>query len=236
MPRIRVIDFETTGFTPPEAEVIEFGWCDLTQNEAGVWEVGRPASHLYSVRAIPPETRAVHHITLNDVADCPHFDELEVHNPIEDVSVFAAHHLAFEDQFIPRRIMPGICTWKAALRVFPEAPSHSNSVLRYWLEDRGLLSLDYEMAMPPHRAGPDAYVTAHILKAMLETGATGREMTGWTKEPGVLPRCTLGKFKGVAWPDVETGFLTWMTNQRDMEADLKWNAQRELNRRQDFAQ
>lgn len=231
MTRIRVIDFETTGFAPPEAEVIEYGWCDLTKSEAGVWEVGKPAAHLYSVKTIPPETRAVHHITMADVADAPHFDEAEVHNPIEDVAVFAAHNLAFEDLFIPRRGLPGICTWKAALRIYPDAPSHSNGVLRYWLEDRGLISLDHETAMPPHRAAPDAYVTAHILKAMLEGGATGREMVAWTKEPGVLPRCTIGKFKGKPWAEVEGGFLDWMTRQPDMEPDLKWNARRELDRR-----
>ena len=46
-----------------------------------------------------------------------------------------------------------------ALRVWPEAPRHSNQVLRYW---RGM-RLDHARAMPPHRAGPDAWVTAHIL-------------------------------------------------------------------------
>lgn len=231
MTRIRVIDFETTGLDPETSEVIEYGWCDLVRSEAGVWEVGKPAAHLYSVRAIPPEARAVHHITMDDVAEAYPFDEAEVHNPIEDVAVFAAHSLAFEDLFIPSRCLPGICTWKAALRLYPDAPSHSNTVLRYWLEDRGLISLDHETAMPPHRAAPDAYVTAHLLKSMLDAGTTGREMVAWTKEPGVLPRCTIGEFMGKPWPEVTTGFLEWMTRQPTMEPDLKWNARRELDRR-----
>lgn len=231
MPRIRVIDFETTGMEPPSAEVIEYGWCDLTNDGSG-WTVGKPQAHLYSVASIPPETRAVHHIAMSDLAGVvTHFDEAEVHNPIEDVSVFAAHNLAFEDLFIPRRVLPGICTLKAALRVWPDAPSHSNSVLRYWLEDQGLLSLDHDTAMPPHRAGPDAYVTAHILKALLAAGATGREMIAWTQEPRLLPTCPIGKFRGQKWADVEAGFLNWMLAQATMEEDLKWNARRELERR-----
>src|SRR5690606_31559791 len=90
-----------------------------------------------------------------------------------------AHNWAFEAAFLGDQQTPAICTLKAALRVWPDAPSHSNSVLRYWLEDQGLLSLDHETAMPPHRAGPDAYVTAHILKTLLAAGATGREMIAW---------------------------------------------------------
>jgi exodeoxyribonuclease X len=226
---LRVIDFETTGMEPP-AEVVEYGYCDLTK-VGETWEVGSPVSRLYWVEVIPPEVRAVHHITMADLTDCHHFDEAEVHNPIEDVAGFAAHNLAFEDQFIPSRALPGICTLKAALRVWPNAPAHSNGVLRYWLEDQGLLSLDHETAMPPHRAGPDAYVTAHILKALFAAGATGKEMVAWTKEPRLLPTCPIGKFRGKPWADVEAGFLSWMLAQATMEADLKWNAQRELDRR-----
>lgn len=230
---IRVIDFETTGMEPP-AEVVEYGYCDLI-GEAGVWSVGSPVSRLCGVNAIPPEVRAVHHITMAEVGDAPHFDEAEVHNPDADVSILAAHNLSFEDKFIPSRGLPGICTMKAALRVWPDAPGHSNGVLRYWLEDQGLITLDHATAMPPHRAGPDAYVTAHILKTLLETGATGKEMVAWTKEPRLLPNCPIGKFRGVAWPEVEAGFLSWMLGQPTMEADLKWNAQRELTRRREAA-
>ena len=84
--------------------------------------------------------------------------------------------------------------------------------------------------MPAHRAGPDAYVTAHILKALLSV-TTGREMVAWTKEPRLLPTCPIGKERGKKWPDVDAGFLKWMTEQATMEEDLKWNARREIERR-----
>lgn len=86
--------------------------------------------------------------------------------------------------------------------------------------------------MPPHRAGPDAYVTAHILKALFAAGATGKDMVAWTKEPRVLPTCPIGaEWRGKKWADVDAGFLRWMLNQAGMEADLRWNAERELDRR-----
>lgn len=66
---------------------------------------------------------------------------------------------------------------------------------------------------------------------MIRHGTTGREMIAWTKEPALLPRCTIGKFRGKPWSEVETGFLGWMLKQADMDADLKWNADLEMQRR-----
>jgi exodeoxyribonuclease X len=228
---IRVVDFETTGFEPP-AEVVEVGWCDLVQQEDGTWRVGEPVSRLCGVAAIPPEVRAVHFIRQSDVAGLPAFDATAFVEDCDGCAIIAAHSMAFEEQWLQvDGLLPTLCTLKAALRVWPEAPGHSNSVLRCWLEDRGLIELRDDLAMPPHRAGPDAYVTAHILKALFAAGATGREMVAWTREPRLLPTCPLGKFRGAKWADVEAGFLNWMLAQASMEPDLKWNAQRELDRR-----
>ncbi|MDO9471930.1 MAG: exonuclease domain-containing protein [Caulobacter sp.] len=227
---IRVIDFETTGMEPPH-EVCEVGYCDLIKTADG-WAVDPPVSWLCGVRSIPPEVRAIHHITMAEVAGLEPFDPAAFFGEEGGAAaaVIAAHNMEFEAKFLGAHAVPTLCTYKAALRVWPEAPGHSNGVLRYWLEDQGLLSLDHHTAMPPHRAGPDAYVTAHILKALL-TRATAREMVGWTREPRLLPTCPIGKFRGKPWSEVEAGFLNWMLGQPTMEADLKWNAQRELDRR-----
>lgn len=227
---LRVIDFETTGMDPP-AEVVEVGYCDLTQLADRSWSVGEPESWLCAVASIPPETRAVHHISMDDIVGAMSFDRAALLADDIAPSAIVAHNYDFEAKFLGDHGLPTICTLKAALRVWPTAPAHSNGVLRYWLEDQGLLSLDHATAMPPHRAGPDAYVTAHILKALFEAGATGREMVAWTKEPRLLPTCPIGKFRGVAWADVEAGFLNWMLAQATMEEDLKWNARREIDRR-----
>jgi exodeoxyribonuclease X len=223
---IRVIDFETTGQVPPEAEVCEVGYCDVNLDEHGV---DNPASWLCGVRAMPPEVRAVHHISLSDCDGWEPFNPGMVLAP--GLSAIAAHNAEFETQFFESPL-PVICTYKAALRVWPDAPSHSNGALRYWLEDQGKIRLDHILTQPAHRAGPDAYVTAHILLALFDAGVTGREMVAWTKEPRVLPTCPIGaQWRGKKWADVESGFLRWMTDQASMESDLKWNAQRELDRR-----
>lgn len=229
MTLIRVIDFETTGTEPPEAEVCEVGVCDLNLEDRYIYP---HRSWLCEVKAMPPEVRAVHHISLADCEGLPPFDpDLMLDG---ELGAIAAHNADFETKFFTS-VVPVICTYKAALRVWPHAPSHSNGALRYWLEDQGLISPDHSLTMPTHRAGPDAYVTAHVLLALFDAGHTGREMVAWTKEPALLPTCPIGKFRGKTWPEVEGGFLEWMLRQPDMDGGLKWNAERELNRRREAA-
>lgn len=229
---IRVVDFETTGTEPSEgAEVCEVGTCDLHLEER---RVHIPRTWLCGVKAMPPEVRAVHHISLAECDGWDAFDPTtltsERLNAHAEIDAIAAHNSEFELKFFASPV-PVICTYKAALRVWPEAPSHSNGALRYWLEDAGKIAPSHAMTQPAHRAGPDAYVTAHILCALFDAGATGRDMIAWTKEPRLLPKCPIGKFRGQPWSEVEAGFLNWMLGQASMEADLKWNAQRELDRR-----
>lgn len=225
MTTIRVIDFETTGAAPP-AEVCEVGTCDLDL-EARM--VHAPRAWLCGVKSMPPEVRAVHHISLAECEGAQSFEAGDMFRDM-DIQAIAAHNADFETKFFESPL-PVICTYKAALRIWPDAPSHSNGALRYWLQDQGKIAPDHALTQPAHRAGPDAYVTAHILLALFNAGATGKDMVAWTKEPRLLPRCPLGKFRGQPWSEVEAGFLGWMLRQPTMEDDLKWNAQREIARR-----
>jgi len=221
---IRVIDFETTGFEPPEAQVCEVGICDV---DTDTKNVGQTKDWLCKVDVMPPEVRAVHHISLSDCADMDAFTDAHLYDGADAI---AAHNMQFEAQFI-KCDLPMICTYKSALRVWPDAPTHSNGGLRYWLEDQGLIAPDNVRTQPAHRAGPDAYVTAWLVVALMNAGATGKQMVEWTKEPKLLSKCTIGKFRGKPWSDVDAGFLGWMLRQPDMDSDLKWNAAREMKAR-----
>lgn len=239
MPRLRVIDFEGNGLEPP-AEIIEYGFCDLFRDDGQTeWTVGQPQSELFGLKApLDPQARAVHHLRPEDLAGRPAFDPVRIIEDacVDGVSAIVAHAWdLYEGKWLgdTANLYP-LCTYKAALRIWPDAPSHSNGALRYWLEDQDLIALDHAKTQPAHRAGPDAYVTAHILKALLAL-ATGREMIAWTREPALLPRCPIGKFRGKPWREVEGGFLSWMLKQADMDKDLQWNAERELERRREAA-
>lgn len=224
---LRIVDIETTSLSPDEGCVIELGYADYSVETQAITD---PVSWLCFADHIPPDNRAVHHIPLADIADREPFDPAAFVMESKDTACFVAHNSAFESSFIPDIGRPWICTYKAALRVWPDAPSHSNGALRYWLEDAGKLSLDFDKAMPPHRAGPDAYVTAHILKALFNDGATGKQMVAWTKEPKLMPRITFGKHKGTDWKDAPANYLGWIMGS-EMDDDTKWNARREIERR-----
>jgi exodeoxyribonuclease X len=232
MTRFRVIDLETTGTAPP-AEVIEFGRVDVLKTDSG-FVVERPASRLYRpVRGIPPETMAVHHLTPSDFsADMPTCGAEELRSAVWSGAapdVLVAHSCEFERQFVTGATtasLPWICTYKVALRVWPEAPRHSNQVLRYW---RGL-QLDPTLAMPPHRAGPDAWVTAHLLVELAERASLDQMIT-WTSEPKLMPVIPFGKHRGAKWADAPLDYLQWMQRQTGMDADAIWNAAREIRRR-----
>jgi exodeoxyribonuclease X len=230
--RLRVVDIETTGGAPP-AEIIEFGRVDVVA-EGDAWRVERPMARLYRpAGAIPPETMAVHHIT-EDMFDSGSSacTEERLRQAVwggAPPDVLVAHHSAFEQAFIPEAItvpLPWICTYKSALRAWPDAPMHSNQVLRYWRN----LRLDPSLAMPPHRAAPDAYVTAHILVELLKEAGVD-EMIAWTREPKMLPTIPFGKHRGLKWPAAPADYLEWVARQSEMDADVAWNASEELKRR-----
>src|SRR3546814_1378862 len=88
-------------------------------------------------RPIPPITQAVHHILEEQVADAPWWHDIarQVLDPWPRRLALAAHRADFEQQFCTPPLTHGadwICTWKCALRLWPDSPSFSNQVLRYW--------------------------------------------------------------------------------------------------------
>jgi exodeoxyribonuclease X len=230
--RFRVVDLETTGLSPP-AEVIELGRVDVYTDQ-GTWRIDSPLSKLYRpLKAIPPEAMAVHHITFDDfgpdtpIASDGQLTQDLLWGPHPDVLV--AHNCDFERQFITDAVSggaPWICTFKAALRIWPEAPQHSNQVLRYWRD----LRLDRTLATPSHRAGPDAWVTAHLLTAMLSV-CDPAQLVQWTAEPKLYPTISFGKHRGARWSEIPTDYLQWMIRQNEMDPDAIWCARQELDRR-----
>jgi len=235
---IRCIDLESTGDTPPEHAVCEIGYCDVESTAVNLifdpcgWAVSAPKSTLVNPgRSIPPVTSAVHHIIDEDVRDAPKWDDIWPSILFNSgIGIFCAHSAKFERKFITDQMTGNalwICTYKCALRLWPDAPSHSNQALRYWRRPDGL---DRELARVAHRAGPDAYVTAFHLRDMLEV-ATIPDLVKWSNEPALQVVCHIGKQRGVKWRDVETGFLYWLLD-KDFDEDVIFTAKTEIARRE----
>lgn len=238
--KIRVIDLETTGEAPPEHGVCEIGWCDVASTKLDLaldpcgWEVGLPEAVLVNPgRPMPPETAAVHHIIDEDVADAPRWEEVwpAIIRPGDDViAAFAAHSAKFERKFISDEMTAGahwICTYKCGLRLWPDAPLHSNQGLRYWRKPTGL---NRDLARLAHRAGPDAYVTAFHVRDLLEMASLA-DLVRWSNEPALQVVCHIGKQRGMKWREVDIGFLYWLLD-KDFDEDVLFTARTEIERRE----
>jgi exodeoxyribonuclease X len=227
---IRVIDFEaTTG--DPGGQVIEVGWCDF---DPATRQIGAGGGYLCGgvPAPLPPDARAVHHIRHRQLEGLPRYDRRLVyeHAMAAGAVCLAAHSAEFEAGHIMGSL-PLICTYKAALRIWPDAPKHSNMALLYMLEDQGV-AFDLDRAWPPHRAESDAYATAVLLRELMAAGATGAELMQWTREPAMLPRCPLGDWRGYKWADVETSMLEWIVKKIHDREDVRFAAIKELDRRE----
>lgn len=233
--RVRVIDIETTGL-PKEGEpndhaIVEAARCDVVFSPSGEVLVGSPVSMLVDPgRPIDAEASATHHIVAADLVGAPGPAEAIAFLAADPPDFYAAHNADFDRRFFDVPEAPWICTYKAALRVWPDAPRHGNQVLRYWLGlDEGL---DRDTAMPPHRAGPDTYVTAHLLAALVAQGTSLDDMARWSTGPALLPRIAFGKHKGSRWEDLPSDYLDWLANKAtEIDRDAKANARHHLRKR-----
>jgi len=236
---IRVIDLETTAFTPEEGAICEIGFCDLStimQDPSGAptdWQVKGGMGILVNPgRPIPPETSAIHHIVDEDVAQADDWTlarEYALGEDATELVAFAAHSAKFERLWIPDEFTHGlhwICTYKCALRLWPDAPAHSNQALRYWRKPEGL---DRSVASVAHRAYPDAYVTAFLLREMLKE-ASVEQLIEWSSQPALQVRCHIGAWRGKRWTEVDDGFLHWVA-ARDFDEDVLFTVHHELKRR-----
>lgn len=249
---ITIVDLETTGFeAAPELgghAPVEIGWCRLTAprdllgrpdwTRADVEHVGWCAHLVDPGRPIPPEASAVHHLIACDLIDAEPWRQglVRVLGGVSRPAAYAAHNARFERQWCTPDLVgeaPWICTYKCALRAWPEAPGHANQALRYWLRPEGL---DRDRATPAHRAGPDAYVTAFLLRQLLRAHPI-ETLLQWPQEPAVLIRVPFGRrpeeggWRGCKWTEVDDGFLYW-TVTRDFSEDILHTVRLEIARRE----
>jgi exodeoxyribonuclease X len=213
--RICLLDTETTGFEIEEgAALLEVASIDLTRD--GDY-IQHRQSFVEFEGVIPPEARAIHHIKHEEVRpgapDClprelviGYYKILEVDEPC----YYAAHNAAFDQKFLTEFEGDWICTWRCALHLFPDAPSHKNQVLRYYLGIEPDPHLTEGLA--PHRALYDTAVTAGLLKEMLSM-KTAEELVELSKTPVLLKKCNFGKHRGDAWADVPRDYMRWMKRQ-----------------------
>jgi len=227
---LRVIDFETTGI-PDESEgithsVVELGFVDIdakSKEQTGFYtRLVKPSTEM------DIEAQAVHHITHDEArARGITWDEAQEKALSCDDGcevIFVAHNAAYEQKFFNPDGVKWIDTYKIALQLYPDAPKHTNGVLKYFLN-----IADDSKHHPPHRALPDCFVTAEILKVMAKE-LTFNTMIGITKKPPYLTVMPFGKHKGEKFDDLPRGYIEWLSKQGDFDESIKGAVARQIER------
>ena len=234
---VRVIDLETTGQSFTDGGVVEVGWQDVAQDQDSAWALrGGPGALLVQPgNPVSPVTSAIHHIIDEDVVGAPVWQVAAppvLQPAIPGRLALAAHRSAFEQRWCLTALSGNarwICTYKCALRLWPEAPTHSNQGLRYWRRPDGL---DRATGLPAHRAGPDAYVTAHHLRDMLALVDVD-QLLAWSAEPALLVRVPFGPSRGRAWRELDDDALARIiAGESGGNVDVAFTARTERDRRQ----
>lgn len=232
--RILVLDTETTGTDPETCGVVEYAHAVVDTETRRVTGHQSWLCHPGEGRLpIPPEARAVHHISERDIeaASAPPLGLLLDGRDFRQVDVFCAHNAEFDRGFLrswidadpSARDRPWICTYRVARHLWPEAPGFGNQVLRYWT--------GVEPAWPwpqtscpagpewvPHRALYDVCTTAALLVRQIDHAADTEELVRLTNAPVLLRTCGFGKHRGTLWSEVPRDYLRWMV-KNGVQAD-----------------
>lgn len=212
---IQVLDTETTGLDCSVDRLVELASIPLDSDDYF-------SSLCNPGRSIPPEVMAIHHITEEDARPFPSPEEVTARwlDKLGYPEVLVAHNAKFDRGFMERLIESGtswLCTYKCAVMIWPDAPKHSNQVLRYWLglkPDAKLLE-----GLAPHRALYDIVVTREIVRTMLKLRPLA-QLLEWSSGPILLSKVSFGKHAGKAWSEVDRGYLRWCLQQKDMNEDV----------------
>lgn len=135
------------------------------------------------------------------------------------VEIMVGHNLDFDARMLMQTELEAaamplpsrrICTWRCAMHLWQDAPSHKLQVLRYWLSlDEAFIRMP---SVVPHRALFDANVCAALLLRML-TFNTVEELERLTTAPVLLTTVRFGEHEGRAWSQVPYSYLQWIVRQ-----------------------
>lgn len=239
MAKILVTDTETTGLTPDD-KLVEIAGLEVECN----WQTDEftPPQHikidkLYErlidpLIPIPPEAMAIHHITDDMVAGQESNVSLVIDDMLKklcltELDYIVAHNAAYDRQYLAKEFNPRIewiCTFKVAAHLWPDAPSHKNAVLYYYLGLHRHPNFGPIGKTLLHRAGPDTIVTGAIFHHM--TGLISLEdMVEISKKPILQKYIRFGKHSGMKWDDVDGGYINWILGKSaDFDEDVVYTA------------
>jgi len=223
--KLIVIDTETSDLPERGGSMIELAWITLASPD---W---KPTSsyekYIQYSGPISVTAQAQNHIRADRLTEkygavLREQAIMALLNEVEPDSFLVAHNSDFDSKFLPELKNPWICTYRVSKCIWPEAPGHSNQVLRYWLDIEPDLSIAANIKQrAPHQALYDVATTVGILQKML-TRHTPAELNQMTSQPRLLKCIEFGKHKGTEFKNIPRDYLVWLRGQPVLDTDLKY--------------
>lgn len=211
-----IFDTETTGISDPvlvEAAYLKLK-CAVTMGVAGEfcqrYNPGKPIGF---------GAMATHHITNEDVADCPPASEFKLP---ENVGYLIGHNIDFDWSVIGKPDIKRICTLAMARKAWPDCDSHSQGALMYKLEGPEAKYI----LRDAHSASHDIRMCMTILCRALDVLDSVGVIDNWEdlwllseqcRIPDVMP---FGKHKGMKIEDLPSDYVSWLKRQPDIDPYL----------------
>lgn len=218
-----ILDTETTGIED-EDQVIEFACTSPIEAPANVAlqidQVTIADARFSSSRPISLCAMATHHIIDEDLVGLRPFPGFDASRGIQYI---VGHNIDFDWRMMGRPKVKRICTLALSRSLWPEAESHTLTVMLYHLSrDR---SLARQIARAAHSAKADVVMILdtllpEILLRLHPNVATWADLWQISEDARVPKVMPFGKHKGVPLGDVPRDYKRWLLNQPDVDPYL----------------
>lgn len=217
------VDVETTGTDEANDAVVEVAAVKFVNGQVA----DRFESLVDPLIPIPIEASVLHHITAQDVYDSPTLGYIEAqlldfcgNLPI------VAHNADFDRAFLPMLDdgRPWVDTFRAARHVWPDAPRHNLTYLRFWLD----LECPEVHGLAAHRAAADALVAGHLARHIMGRFEWDHPLEGiddlvsWIASPLNPTTFNYGKkWRGRTFAEISDGFYRWLLGDEPIAVEFR---------------
>lgn len=219
-----LLDTETTGVKEPR--LVEAAWAECPSLHMDVimevfcqrYNPGKP---------IEFGAMATHHITDENVADCPPASEFKL---LANCEYLIGHNVDFDYQVAlscgPQPAPKRICTLALSRDVWPQLDSHSLFAVAYSLNRQAT----QDCARQAHSAETDLLICAMIVRHLVQQlGVRSWEALWQASEAARVPKAMpFGKHRGMPIGDVPRDYRQWLLRQADVDPYLVTALKRSL--------
>ena len=217
MPRIIILDTETTGLIEP-IEAIEVAWQEVVFEEQHVDKTTKCFLQRFKPsKPIEFGALATSHILLSELLDCEPSSSFKLP---EDTEFLIGHNIDYDWKVLGKPNVKRICTKAMATYLIKNIDSYSQGALIYCI----LGDVAKPLLKEAHNVKDDidnCFILFDYLLSLIEEDVSTIELLWEFSErcriPTVMP---FGKHKGELIKEIPSGYKQWLRNQPDVDEYL----------------